>query len=285
MASFDQLTAEFKRFLDQTPAEGVLVEGAILIARQEYPKLSSPPFKRELDQMAMEAGDRISRSLSPEDKVAALNHYFFGDLGFKGNRERYYDAANSYWPDVMERRLGIPISLAAVYLEVGWRLGFPLNGINFPGHFLVGWQDQNLKGPQAVYIDVFAEGKILTSGDLSDLVRRFVGAAESLRPELHLKKAESRDILHRMLSNLKAIHAQTGDLERAILCAQWMRLIKPEDWNSLRDMGLFWASLDRSAEAEAALMGYLEGAPKSSDYSRVWQALYALRAKNPVHWN
>ena len=285
MASFDLLTGEFKRFLEQNPAEDNLVEGAILIARQEYPKLSAKPFHRELDQMALEAGDRLSGALSPELRIAVLNHYFFEDLGFQGNRERYYEAANSYWPDVMERRLGIPISLAAVYLELGRRLGFPLSGINFPGHFLVGWRGPDLGGPGALYIDVFAGGKILTPADLNGLVKRFVGEEEALRPERHLKEAGSREMLHRMLSNLKAIHAQTGHLERAILCAQWMRLIKPDDWNSLRDMGIFWASLGKNAQAEEALSAYLEAAPKSPDYSLVWQTLYALRAKNPVHWN
>jgi regulator of sirC expression with transglutaminase-like and TPR domain len=282
MPSFEKLTAEFECYLVST---NTLVEGAILIARQEYPKLSASPFQRELDQMAMEVTDRIPGQSSQAQKVAVLNHYFFEDLGFKGNRDRYYETANSYWPDVMERRTGIPISLAAIYLEVGWRLGFPLSGINFPGHFLVEWSEPQSTPAVSLYIDVFANGKILSPEDLSDLVRRFVGDGEALNPDFHLRRAEIRDILHRMLSNLKSIHAQAGHLERAILCADWMRLIKPDDLNSLRDKGMFLVSLDRHPEAEEALGAYLEGAAKAPDYSQVWQVLYSIRAQDPVHWN
>jgi regulator of sirC expression with transglutaminase-like and TPR domain len=283
MPSFEKLTAEFKHYLERQAVTGAtaLVEGAILIARQEYPKLSAMPFQRELDQMAMEVGDRISNTSTQIQKVAVLNHYFFEDLGFKGNRERYYETANSYWPDVMERRTGIPISLAAIYLEVGWRLGFPLSGINFPGHFLVGWTEPAV----SLYIDVFANGKILSPEDLNDLVRRFVGEEQVLEPDFHLRRAETGDILYRMLSNLKAIHAQSGHLERALVCVDWMRMIKPDDWNSLRDKGMFLASLERLPEAEEALMGYLEASKRAPDYSQVWQALYSIRARNPIHWN
>ncbi|HVM33361.1 MAG TPA: tetratricopeptide repeat protein [bacterium] len=280
MASFDKLTNEFEKYLGPSRAPGALVEGAILIARQEYPRLLAGPFQKELDQLALDLGDRMASGFSAQEKIQALNRYFFEDLGFRGNRENYDEPANSYWPDVMERRMGIPVSLAAVYLEVGWRLGFPLEGVNFPGHFLVGWS-----GSPASYIDVFAGGRILGQADLRDLTRRFVGEGQALKPEVHLKKAGTADILHRMLSNLKAIHAQAGRLERAILCADWMRLIKPEDWGSLRDRGLFLASLDRLQEAEGALAAYLEAAPRAPDYSQVWQALCLIRIRGPLHWN
>ena len=258
-----------------------LLEGAMLIAQQEYPKLKPGKYLTDVREMTRELGERMNGASTREEKLDRYNRFFFEEMGFKGNREEYYDPRNSYVPDVMERKTGIPIALSVLYLHLGWKLKLPLYGINFPGHFLVAWKEEE----NPLYIDVFNEGQVLGQMELDALLKRSQGDKSNLQPAVHLRNAGVADILHRVLANLKGLHVSKRQLERALWAAEWMILLKSNDWESLRDKGMFCYSLRRLEEAEAALVQYLDQVKKPRDFSKVWQVLYAIRAENPIRFN
>ena len=284
MNSKDKLDAEFQKYLRQPPEQWSLAEGTLLIARQEYPRLDASKTLAWLEEMGKEAGKRLKGCRTPKEKISALNAFFFGDLGFHGNEEDYYDPRNSYLPDVVERKAGIPITLTALYLETAWRASFGLFGINFPGHFLAAWKESESDFRKNAYIDVFNGGLVLDEKGLQGLLDRFAGG-ENLDPARHLRNAGVREILHRVLANLKALHASLEKFDRALWAAEWMISLKPDDFASLRDKGMFLFSLGRLEAAEQALMKYLEATKRPEDYATVWRVLYSIKAQNPVRLN
>ncbi|MDP6355705.1 MAG: transglutaminase-like domain-containing protein [Planctomycetota bacterium] len=171
--------------------------GALLIAQAEYPSLDTEMISRELDLMAAELKRRVADISSPVESVHALNEHFFGDLGFCGNTEDYYDPQNSFLPDILERRTGIPITLSLVYLAIAERAGMKLHGIGMPGHFMV-----RLAEDPDFFIDVFHGGQFLTGQDCADMMRTF---RIEFSPR-HLSPISPKDIYIRMLRNLVAVY-------------------------------------------------------------------------------
>lgn len=180
-----------------------LETGALLIARYAYPTLDVARYHDQLDTMAAEVRARIGQRASGEEAVNALNRYLFTEQGFKGNTKNYYEVENSYLNCVMDRRVGIPISLSVVYLLIGQRLAFPLFGIGMPGHFLVKYESDRYK----IFIDCFNGGALLTEKNCA----RFLTEAGYGFEEKYLEKSQVRAILSRMLKNLLAIYAKAGD--------------------------------------------------------------------------
>jgi len=282
--SRDKLNAEFQKYLHQPLGQWSLAGGALLIARQEYPRLDASKTLDWLDGVGKEAKKRLEACRTPRDKIVALNEFFFEELGFHGDQEDYYDPRNSYLSDVVERKAGIPITLTALYLEAAWRASFGLFGINFPGHFLAAWKGSESDFRKNLYIDVFNGGQVLEDPGLQGLLDRYAGGMK-LDPPRHLRNAGVREILHRILANLKAIHASLEKFDRALWAAEWMISLKPDDFASLRDKGMFLFSLGRLEEAENALMEYLEETKRPEDYATVWRVLYSIKAQNPVRLN
>jgi regulator of sirC expression with transglutaminase-like and TPR domain len=180
-----------------------LEQGAFLIARYAYPTLDVTLYRRQLDEMAQEVRDRIGPRSSGEETVNALNRYLFTEQGFKGNTKDYYEVENSYLNRVIDRRVGIPISLSVVYLLVGKRLGLPLYGIGMPGHFLVKYESERYK----IFIDCFNGGALLTEKNCA----RFLTEAGYGFDEKYLQKSPVRAILSRMIKNLLAIYAKQDE--------------------------------------------------------------------------
>jgi regulator of sirC expression with transglutaminase-like and TPR domain len=257
----------------------------LLIARHEYPRLKTAPYLALLKEMGGEVFHRTAPCNSPEKKLEKLNEFFFGDLGFKANEKDYYDPQNSYLSDVMDRRLGIPITMSVVYLELGWMAELPLVGINFPGRFLVAWKQSTADVRRNIYVDVFDGGKTLDQASLKKILRRYLPDDVKFEPLRHLRTAGIKDILHRILLNLKSIHSDRGQVERALWTAEWMVKLKPGDMDSVRDLGVFCYSLGKKEEAETALSLYLENAEKSPDYSQIWQLLQSIKAQHPTNLN
>src|SRR6185369_3558119 len=141
MTHSEKLDADFKKYIQQPPLKWGLSEGALLIARQEYPDLVPEKYLALVREMTREAAGILASIPTPEGKLEGMNRLFYGVWGFKGNEEDYYDPRNSYLPDVLDRKIGIPITLSALYLELAWASGLPLFGINFPGHFLIAWKE------------------------------------------------------------------------------------------------------------------------------------------------
>ena len=285
MDPVQKLNEDFKKYIQAPFEKWDIIEGALLVARQEYPGLEIEKYKTTVDEMTRGAVNRLAGALGKKDQLDRLNAYFFGELGFEGERNDYYDPRNSYLPDVLDRRRGIPISLSALYLRLAWGAGIPLYGVNFPGHFLVVYKESNLDIEKNLYVDVFNGGKVLGLEEMKGLLSRSGRRVEKLEPATHLRNAGVLQILHRLLGNLKAIHASQGRVERALWAAEWMMLLLSNDWECLRDKGLFCYSLGRLEEAEKALSTYLEHYTHARDFSKIWNILAVIRVSFPANLN
>src|SRR5881296_3193851 len=192
----------FAALLDLPDGAIDLGHASLLIAREEYPDLDVGIYLARLDDMAASIRGRMKRAEGATSQIAHLNRLLFEEMGFRGNREEYYDPRDSFLNDVLDRRIGIPISLSMVYLEVGRRIGCRLAGVAFPGHFLV--RTLGRETWPEILIDPFNRGQILTEQECRSRLLETYGGQVPYRPEL-LKRARNKEILQRMINNLKWI--------------------------------------------------------------------------------
>lgn len=269
-----------------------LAAPAFLIARIEYPRLDPGPYLDRLDAMGDEASHRIAADPGHDAPVAArvdtLNRYLFRDLEFTGNRNRYDDPRNSCLNDVLERRTGIPISMCLVYIEVARRAGLRAEGINFPGHFLVRvLPDLHTDDPDAgLIVDAFHAGAILNEHDCRALLHNHVGAEAAWEPEL-LARATRRQILTRMLLNLKRLYVSWRSFPQARLVTELLMALAPNSVTELRDRGLLAYHMNDFPAALRDLEEYLrlsktlgEGdEDQRKEDEQVWEHVKALRRR------
>lgn len=199
-----------------------LAAAALLIAEVEYPGLDIAHYLSVLDGMA-EGARRVAQRRGV-GLVEAMNGHLFDELGFVGNDADYYDPRNSFLNEVIDRRVGIPITLSVIYLEVARRLGLELVGISFPGHFLVG----EPVGGGMRYLDPYHGGIALQRHDLEERLARALGGTTQLSPE-HLAPAPKRQILTRMLNNLRGIYHRMGDIDRQLGVLERLAILNPHD--------------------------------------------------------
>ncbi len=271
------MTASLERFAELVTREQFsLAEACLLIAQDEYPGVDVAGGIARLDAMAATIRGRLAADATPEQKVAALNHHLFGELRFAGNLDAYYDPRNSYLNQVLERRTGIPITLSIVYLEVGRRLGLALQGVSFPGHFLV--KLRLARG--ALILDPFTGGEPCSESELRTRLGRVLPGAGAGRADLDrfLEPASAREIVARVLRNLKAIYLKGGKLEQALAVMQRMLLVVPESAEELRDRGLVYAGLECFRPAVADLQNYLRRRPDAVDATEMHEKVVELRA-------
>lgn len=215
---------ELQRLLYQAPDPFPLDRAALLLAVDEYPDLDLALYEAQLDGYAMQVRDRLGQA-PPEEprlRLTALRRVLFEDEGFHGNREQYYDVRNSYLNEVLDRKLGIPISLATVVLGVARRLAWPMHGVSFPAHFLVRYAAE--RDPLA--IDAFHGGLILGTDELEERWRLNTGHPAPPVEQM-LRPASSRNILLRMLNNIRLVHTNRGDYQLADHAVEKMLLIDP----------------------------------------------------------
>ena len=193
-----------------------LARAALTIALTEYPGLPVETYLARIDALARRVRARISELGEPSQTIPALNAVLFDEEQFRGNREDYYDVRNSFLNDVLDRKLGIPIALSLLYMEVGWRVGFPLVGVGMPGHFLVKHYD--IEGRQ-VLIDPFNKGWILTPADCQRRLEETYCGKMTLQPEF-LLPVNRRQMLTRMLNNLKSVYLATRNFKKALPLVQ-----------------------------------------------------------------
>ena len=226
---FGQLKDEFQTFVSHSARQEDWEHGAFLIAKLAYPDLSIPHYVKCLDHFAEEFRTKWLTTDSPSGKAARqLSTFLFKDKGFSGNRTQYYDPDNSYMNRVIETRQGIPISLSALYVFVGKRLGLPLAGVGMPGHFLVKLEGET--PPQ--FVDCFNDGTILREQDCEQFI-----TASGLEYHPHfLEKSPTPTILARMLRNLLSIYEQEPEepMARRIQVLLELLDIKPTDAESFR---------------------------------------------------
>jgi regulator of sirC expression with transglutaminase-like and TPR domain len=248
-----------------------LARAALLIAEEEYPQLTPEPYLHRLDLFAEMVKDRLGDETAAPVLLGEISKVLFEEERYRGNAEAYYDPRNSFLNDVLDRRVGIPITLSVIYLEVGWRLNLPLEGVNFPGHFLVRYAGEAVR----LLVDPFQEGQIRFEDEAQELLDRVYGGTVKLQ-ESYLRPASKRDILVRLLSNLKTIYLNARDDQRALAAVERMLLIQPDSADETRDRGMILARRGHIEEAIAALEHYLELMPGAADAGRVRMLIQEL---------
>jgi regulator of sirC expression with transglutaminase-like and TPR domain len=248
-----------------------LALAALLVAAEEYPQLEPELYLRRLDLLAERVRDRLADETAPLVVLHEMNRVLFEDEGFRGNAEAYYDPRNSFLNDVLDRRLGIPLTLSIVYLEVGWRLGVPLTGVNFPGHFLVRYEGAALQ----LLVDPFQKGEVRFQDQAQELLDRVYGGEVRLQPQ-YLRRAGKKDIIIRLLANLKGVYLNVRDDARALAAIERILLVRPSAVEETRDRGMVLARVGRVDEAIVELRSYLSTLPDAPDAERVRMLLDEL---------
>ena len=259
--------------------------GAVLLARDVYPRLDVEETLAHFDALArpLEARDLPDRGLRAQ--AQHLAHHLYETCGFRGNEGDYYDPRNSLISDVLDRRLGIPITLGIVYCEVARRLGVAASGVGFPGHFLVRLDakgegsQKGREGETPIFVDPFSGGRVLDGDGLARLHLRAVGREGPIDDAL-LAPASSRMILHRVLVNLRAIYLSRGDMARAMLVIDRILSLTPDAPEPLRERGLLSARLGAHRLALADLERFLALAPQAADAPQSRARPDELRAKS-----
>lgn len=265
-----------QRFSQEThqPDEQIdLAKAALYMAQEEFPDLDVEEYLNALDEMAAEVLERLDEPRYPLRVIKTLNQYLFEDLGFVGNTTNYYDPNNSFLNQVIERRTGIPITLSVVYLEIAKRINFPMVGIGMPGHFLV---RPNFSGA-GIYVDVFNQGEILFPEDCQAKLAELYGQQVKLRPQF-LNPVNPRQILARILTNLKVIYMNAGEIVKAVAAIERILLIFPEEPNERRDRGILYYQLERWTEARQDLENYLKNQPQAQDAVIIRQLLARMNS-------
>ncbi len=254
-----------------------LARVALTIALPEYPDLDIGEHLTRLDRMA----DRVSESAGAEDgayrRLACVEYVLFKQEGFKGNDEDYYDPENSFLNRVIARRRGIPITLSVLYMEVARRAGLEAWGVGFPGHFLV----KTVCDGQEVFVDPFHGGRVLSPADLQGLLDRLYGGRLEVQPEF-LSAVSHKQIVQRMLNNIKLIYANRQDLKRCLRVVEQLVILNPEDADQVRDRGLLRLRLDDGAGALMDLERYLELAPDADGAAAVREQIDRIRKRARV---
>jgi regulator of sirC expression with transglutaminase-like and TPR domain len=270
-------TLEYFSSLVQSDAQFPLLEAAISLAQDEYPHLDVQHVLGEVDQLLARVKRRIPADAPATHKLHILNQFFFQDLKFAGNVNDYYDPDNSYVSMVLHSRRGIPISLAVLWLELAQGLGLPACGIGFPGHFMV---KVNLPNGQAVIDPV--SGESLSREDLSQRLAPYLnglGLQDEQEVPLgrYLQATTARDIIARMLRNLKEIHRTQQDWQRLVAVLDRLLVLLPQAWLEHRDRGLAHAELGQSRLAVQDLELYLAQAREAPDRSALNERIAGLR--------
>ncbi|MBK1613485.1 transglutaminase [Rubrivivax gelatinosus] len=256
-----------------------VVEAAASLAQDADPGLDPQAVLEQIDTLADTLRRRLPADAGPVHKLRMLNRYFFDELGFAGNVNDYYDPRNSYLPEVLRTRRGIPITLGLLYVELASQLGLPAAGVSFPGHFLV-----KLKLPRGeVVLDPFS-GRSLSREELEERLvpyRQHHGLVGDydMPLGLFLQAAAPRDVVARLLRNLKEIHRDAADRCRLLAVLDRLVILLPEDWIERRDRGLVHAELGHDAAAAEDLSEYLIHCPDAEDAPTVRARLVQLRGR------
>lgn len=248
-----------------------LARVALLVAQEEYPQLPVELYLSRLDQLAEEVRGGLGEETAPLVVLQELVSILFRRHGFRGNTEAYYDPRNSLLNDVLDRRTGIPLTLGIVMLEVGWRLGLPVEGVSFPHHFLVRFRGEGMD----LLLDPFKGGEIRFQDQAQELLDRVYGGMVRMQQGF-LRTASRRDMLVRLLMNLKGVYINAQDERRALAVVERILLLRPDASPERRTLGLLLARLGRTSEAREELLRYLEANPSAQDAGRIRSILKRL---------
>lgn len=274
MRHLEVIRGQFAHWV-QGPEDHIdLVEAALLIARTAFPDLISSQYTDRLDRWAERLLSRLDTLPGTGEILTNLNRILFDEEDFRGNQENYYDPQNSFLNRVLERKLGIPITLSLVYSEVGRRAGFPVHGIALPGHFLVGL----LHASGTLYVDPFNGGEVLTEKECRDRIEAGYGP-EAAADTGWKTPAGSKMILKRMLRNLKGIYRHLNQEQQFFEMLQWILAVDPEAADELKERGLLYEAMGNNRSAVIDFERYLETAPGAVDKEMIEAKIKLLRSQ------
>ncbi|MCA1813030.1 MAG: transglutaminase-like domain-containing protein [Halobacteriales archaeon] len=241
-----------------------LARAALAVARDEYPSLDAQGCLDELDALARAARARMEPGMALREQVVALNTYLFQECGFRGNLEEYYDPQNSHLNKVLERRVGIPITLSLLYIEVAQRIGLPVVGVGLPGHFVV----KVAGADEEILVDPFYKGQLLDRAECQKRLDAIYGGKVVLT-EQFLRAVSKRELLSRLLYNLKRIHMRSGDHPRALAVLDKLLALHPHAFEDIRDRGLVRYKAGQYGGAMEDLRLYIDFLPTAEDVPKL----------------
>lgn len=272
----------FAELMARDEAEIDLARACLLIAEDAYPGLDIDGYLGEIERFSVRLRGRLPPGESAEERVVALNRFLFDELGFTGNADHYYDPRNSYLNEVIDRRTGIPITLSVLYMEIGRRIGLALEGVSFPGHFLVRLP---MRGAMLV-LDPFSGGEAQSEADLRERLQRVIpeGAAggvpvAELPLDSFLEPATKRQILARLLRNLKGIYRGADRPQRLLEVLNRTLIVAPDAHGDLRERGLLYQRLECYRAALKDLQDYSVLEPDAADIDDVRSLVLELSAR------
>ena len=246
---------------------------ALLIAEIEYPGLDRDRYLRRLAELAAKVRLPPAEAAGPDPQaiIGTINRCLFEEEKFRGNEEDYYDPRNSFLNDVLERRTGIPIALATVYMEIGRRLGFSFRGVGFPGHFLV-----LAPGSPPLLVDPFHGGQIVTKADCEQRLQEIFGTQERLDPA-YVRPVDNSYIVTRTLGNLRSIYHSRREYRKEVVILDVLLELNPRSAQEYKQRALLRRALRNYALALADFEKYLELATKPSDVDDIRKNIVALK--------
>ena len=262
---------EFSRLIARPEEDLDLGRAALLMAGEEYPELDVDGHLRILDHYASAVRDQVPANASPAGRAEALGRYLFGELGFQGNSDDYYNPDNSYFNRVLETQTGIPITLSLLFVEVGRRIGLRCRGVGMPGHFLVGLEGED------VYVDPFNGGETLDSSGCRQLAERLFGQRLTW-DDSFLTPCTKYEFLFRILNNLKVVYEQSEAPEKALGVVQRMLMVRPEMTALYKEQAGLQFNLKQYRAAIRSLEGYLRDSGDAADAPQVKTWIDSIRA-------
>ena len=249
-----------------------LARAALLVAAEADPRVDIDGQLHTLDTWAAELRRRLAPDWNNLQKLARLRSFVFEELGFQGDAKDYFSPSNSLLHEVIQRRRGVPLTLSIIFMELGWRIGIPFEGVGFPGHFLI-----RLTGePRDLVLDPFNHARTMHEEDCRRLLDEVTGGRLEFDDRL-LASVSKRDMITRLLRNLKGAYLRADDDEGALAAVERLLLLSPDDHDEVRDRGLLLFRLRRHGAALDALTAYLKARPEAPDRDAVAQQVVALR--------
>ena len=270
----EEARARFTEMVEREENCLELDRAALLIAAEEYPFLDVDVYIGRLDEIAMAARRHDRPEEESHSRILALAEWLSSEMGFRGNAGNYYDVRNSFLHKVIDRRVGIPITLSVVYIEVARRLGLDLRGVGMPGHFIVKFRDEE----QELLLDPFNGGRRLTIENCREMIEQMYGGSMPFRAEF-LAAVTKRQILTRMLQNLKSIYSTGKDYARTLCVIERVLILNPDLVTEIRDRGLVCFGMGRYAQARNDLETYLRRSPDAVDAQLIQERLTQLKQK------
>lgn len=266
----------FRQIVSGLDEEINLAEAALLIASEEYPDLDIAAYLARLDEMAATLKRRLRADISPADAIVALNRFLFDEHGFTGNAADYYDPRHSFLNEVLDRKRGIPLTLALVYIEISRRIGLQVQGVSFPAHFLVKCRLRE----GTVVLDPYANGISLSLDDLKQRIKSLRNGVELPQSSIAemLATASNKEILVRMLRNLKGIYSHHKQWLKALAATDRIITVMPDLADEYCDRGMIYLSLECFRAALFDLQAYIKMLPEAADADTIRQKVVELQA-------